>query len=56
MIERGEAGDFYILCPDNDVPRGLDEKRIPGRPATSSRIARRCRAGIQIMPRLLQSL
>jgi NAD(P)-dependent dehydrogenase (short-subunit alcohol dehydrogenase family) len=28
MIERLEAGDFYILCPDNDVPRGLDEKRI----------------------------
>lgn len=22
------AGDFYILCPDNDVPRELDEKRI----------------------------
>jgi NAD(P)-dependent dehydrogenase (short-subunit alcohol dehydrogenase family) len=22
------AGDFYILCPDNDVPRALDEKRI----------------------------
>ena len=21
-------GDFYILCPDNDVPRSLDEKRI----------------------------
>ena len=21
-------GDFYILCPDNDVTRGLDEKRI----------------------------
>ena len=21
MIERLEAGDFYILCPDNDVPR-----------------------------------
>lgn len=21
-------GDFYILCPDNDVPRPLDEKRI----------------------------
>mgnify|MGYP000494642829 FL=1 len=20
--------DFYILCPDNDVPRSLDEKRI----------------------------
>jgi NAD(P)-dependent dehydrogenase (short-subunit alcohol dehydrogenase family) len=22
------AGDFYILCPDNDVPRALDELRI----------------------------
>ena len=28
MIEKLEAGDFYILCPDNDVPRQLDEKRI----------------------------
>jgi NAD(P)-dependent dehydrogenase (short-subunit alcohol dehydrogenase family) len=28
MIERVEAGDFYILCPDNDVPRQLDERRI----------------------------
>jgi NAD(P)-dependent dehydrogenase (short-subunit alcohol dehydrogenase family) len=28
MIERVGAGDFYILCPDNDVPRSLDEKRI----------------------------
>ena len=28
MLERVEAGDFYILCPDNDVPRELDEKRI----------------------------
>ncbi len=28
MIERIEAGDFYILCPDNDVPRHLDERRI----------------------------
>jgi NAD(P)-dependent dehydrogenase (short-subunit alcohol dehydrogenase family) len=28
MIERVEAGDFYILCPDNDVPRRLDEQRI----------------------------
>jgi NAD(P)-dependent dehydrogenase (short-subunit alcohol dehydrogenase family) len=23
-----DRGDFYILCPDNDVPRSLDEKRI----------------------------
>jgi NAD(P)-dependent dehydrogenase (short-subunit alcohol dehydrogenase family) len=28
MIERVGAGDFYILCPDNDVPRSLDERRI----------------------------
>ena len=28
MIERVTAGDFYILCPDNDVPRKLDERRI----------------------------
>jgi len=28
MIERLGAGDFYILCPDNDVPRRLDERRI----------------------------
>ena len=28
MIERISAGDFYILCPDNEVPRSLDERRI----------------------------
>jgi len=28
MIERLEANDFYILCPDNDVQRPLDERRI----------------------------
>ena len=28
MIEKLQAGDFYILCPDNDVPRQLDERRI----------------------------
>jgi NAD(P)-dependent dehydrogenase (short-subunit alcohol dehydrogenase family) len=28
MIARLQAGDFYILCPDNDVPRSLDERRI----------------------------
>ncbi len=28
MTTRLEAGDFYILCPDNDVPRELDERRI----------------------------
>lgn len=28
MMDRLAAGDFYILCPDNDVSRPLDEKRI----------------------------
>ncbi len=28
MMTRLDAGDFYILCPDNDVPRPLDEKRM----------------------------
>lgn len=28
MLESLQNGDFYILCPDNDVPRSLDEKRI----------------------------
>ena len=28
MMARVESGDFYILCPDNDVPRSLDERRI----------------------------
>jgi NAD(P)-dependent dehydrogenase (short-subunit alcohol dehydrogenase family) len=28
MLARLSAGDFYILCPDNDVTRALDERRI----------------------------
>jgi hypothetical protein len=28
MLEKLAGGDFYILCPDNDVPRTLDERRI----------------------------
>ena len=28
MVDRLAAGDFYVLCPDNDTPRPLDEKRI----------------------------
>jgi NAD(P)-dependent dehydrogenase (short-subunit alcohol dehydrogenase family) len=28
MMDSLETGDFYILCPDNDVSRALDEKRI----------------------------
>ncbi len=28
FVEKLNAGDFYILCPDNDVSRDLDEKRM----------------------------
>lgn len=28
MLQAVDAGDFYILCPDNDVTRALDERRI----------------------------
>lgn len=28
MLESIDRGDFYILCPDNDVDRPTDEKRI----------------------------
>jgi NAD(P)-dependent dehydrogenase (short-subunit alcohol dehydrogenase family) len=28
MLEKLAAGDFYILCPDNETPRALDEKRM----------------------------
>ena len=28
MLERMEAGDFYILCPDNETTRAQDEKRM----------------------------
>ena len=28
MLAAVERGDFYILCPDNDVTRAMDEKRL----------------------------
>jgi NAD(P)-dependent dehydrogenase (short-subunit alcohol dehydrogenase family) len=28
MLDSMGKGDFYILCPDNDVPREMDERRI----------------------------
>jgi len=28
MLDSIERGDFYILCPDNDVSRALDERRM----------------------------
>ena len=28
MLEHVAVGDFYILCPDNDTPRAMDQARI----------------------------
>jgi NAD(P)-dependent dehydrogenase (short-subunit alcohol dehydrogenase family) len=28
LLEKVAAGDFYVLCPDNDVTREIDERRI----------------------------
>ena len=28
MLDGMARGDFYILCPDNDVTRAIDERRI----------------------------
>jgi hypothetical protein len=28
MLESLKRGDFYVLCPDNEVARPVDEKRI----------------------------
>lgn len=28
LLDRLDAGDFYVLCPDNETPRALDEARI----------------------------
>lgn len=28
LVDSLARGDFYILCPDNDVPRATDERRI----------------------------
>lgn len=28
LLERLAAGDFYVLCPDNETPRELDVKRM----------------------------
>jgi hypothetical protein len=28
LIERMSVGDFYIICPDNDVTSDVDNRRI----------------------------
>jgi NAD(P)-dependent dehydrogenase (short-subunit alcohol dehydrogenase family) len=56
MVEHIDAGDFYILCPDNDVPRSLDERRILWAAGDIVENRPHHRAGIPIMLRLLRSL
>ncbi len=51
MLEKLAAGDFYILCPDNEVERSLDERRIPlGGGRHASKIARRFPVGTRTSP------
>ncbi len=38
-------GDFYILCPDNEVTPLMDKNAFAGRVKISPKIARRSRAG-----------
>jgi len=28
MIQSVDAGDFYIICPDDDVSEAMDKKRV----------------------------
>ena len=45
LLERMGKGDFYIICPDNEVTTRSTPSASRGRPATSPRTVRRCRAG-----------
>ena len=56
MIERLSAGDFYILCPDNDVPRSSTSGGSSGPRGISSKTGPRCRGGIRISRRRLRRL
>ncbi len=50
MLERVSAGDFYILCPDNDVARSPSMNGgYSGLRMISSRTVRHCPAGIRII-------
>ncbi len=51
MIERIDAGDFYICARTMTCREVSTSGACCGRRATSSRTGRRCRAGILIMPR-----
>ncbi len=36
LVERMAKGDFYIICPDNDVTAEIDNRASAGPPRTSS--------------------
>jgi hypothetical protein len=50
MLAAMAAGDFYIICPDNDVTRDIDNRRVLRGRGHHPQTARRCRAGIRITP------
>ena len=49
LIERMSAGDFYILCPDNDVTR---ERRREAHPVGGGRHRREPAAAVALASRL----
>ena len=53
MLERLEAGDFYILCPDNDVPR---DARRAAHPLGGGRHRREPPGAVALAPRLRRGL
>jgi hypothetical protein len=55
MLERLEHGDFYILCPDNEVTE-TDEKRILWAAGVLSKTDHRFHAGTQITLRRFRQL
>jgi NAD(P)-dependent dehydrogenase (short-subunit alcohol dehydrogenase family) len=46
MFDGIAAGDFYLLCPDNEPPGRWTRNGLPGLPATPSRIGPLSLAGI----------
>lgn len=51
LFDSVDRGDFYILCPHNEVDRRTDEKRILWLREILPTTALRCRDGIPTMPK-----
>ena len=54
-FERIDAGDFYILCPDNEASRSWMKSVFSGPPGTLLKTGRRCRAGIPLIRKCLHN-